>query len=311
MMPMLNNWLLRQIIGTLNLACPFILLYKFAPDFAFTVPGICFYSLLVGVYLIYVNYNSAKKQLASLLYRPTQNYQEEFNSEIARCGINPQGISIRYAYTGDSIAMTIFNGVILDPFVWKNLEDPERVKASEIVEKYIIPTLPQDKKALLAMIQNEVTPDAQKFIFRHELAHAFYNYSHKRILLTGTIGIFVTCLALIFARQIIPVLGGLYTFISCLVLSCILDLILGFLIVNFFFKTKVEYNADIFATKFSTQTEIEAAADYFEKYEETAQIYRNHTNRLLKFIPTTILIGYIDGISRAKYLRKIAKNKQA
>lgn len=300
---MLNHWFIRQIIGTLNLACPFILLYKFMPHFALTAYGIVFYSSLVGLYLIYINYNSAKKQLKTLLYRPSGSYREEFNSEIERCGLDHRNVSLRYAYTGDNVAMTIFNGIILDPLVWKNLEDPERIKASDVVEKYIIPTIAPDKLELLSNIQNKITTGAQKFIFRHELGHVFYNYSYKKILLSSLIGVFVTAVALVVAHQIMPRFDATYTFVICLALSCLLDLILGFLVVNLFFKTNVEYQADLFAAKFSNSQETEEAACYFENYEKAAQVYRNNTNSFLKFIPTTILTGYIDGVRRAQYLR--------
>lgn len=304
---MFNNQLFRQVFGTLNLACPFILLYKFAPNFALTTSGITLYGLLVGLYLIYSNYSAAQKQLKTLLYTPTVPHNQQFDQAIEHCRLDPKQVSIRYAYTGDNIAMTMFNSVILDPLVWKNIEDPELIKARDVVEKFIIPTLPDNKKALLNIIQKEMTPDAQKFIFRHELGHVFYNYSYKKILLMGAVGMLVACITLLFAKQVMPTLGEAGTFVICILLSCAVDLLLGFA-TNFFFKTKVEYNADIFATKFSTKAEIKAAAEYFEKYEQTAQAYRHSTNRFLNVIPTTILIGYIDGITRGKYLRDIAES---
>ena len=214
---------------------------------------------------------------------------------------------VRYAYTDDAVAMTLFNVIAVDQMLWSTIEDdPEALKAREVVEKYVLPNVPENKKEMHRVIKNNLTPNVQKFIFRHELAHVFYNYSYRRVLITSIIGAAATGIALTVAFNVKPILGGFVTILISICTGAIADILFSYA-TNFFFKSYEEKRADIFATRFSSKEEIEEAANFFEQYEQAARKYRAMLGSIMFKLPTTILNGYIDGICRAQYLRKIAR----
>jgi len=299
----------QQLSGSINISLPFIIFYYFAPQYALSFAGITVYSLLVGLYIAYVVYITTRNQAKSFLFIPTDDRKKQFDNEISRCGLDLKDVTIRYAYVDDAVALTFFNTIAVDPMVWSSIqEDPEALKAREVVEKYVIPSVPENKKELHNAISSNLSLAAQKFIFRHELAHIFYNYSTKRIVITGIMAAIAALAALFFAYKVIPILGGFFTLVACICLGALIDLLLGYA-VNYFFKSYEEKRADIFATRFSSKEEIKAAADFFENYEQAAQRYRKTIDSKIFSLPATIYGGYIDGITRAHYLREFAQLK--
>ncbi|MCL4361825.1 M48 family metalloprotease [Candidatus Dependentiae bacterium] len=252
-------------------------------------------------------YASTRNQSKGLLFAPTGVYKQQFIDEIIRCGLEPKKVLVRYAYTDDAVAMTLFNVIAVDQMVWNTIQDdPEALKAREVVEKHVLPNVPENKKEMHQVIKNNLTPNVQKFIFRHELAHVFYNYSYRRVLITSIIGAAAAGIALAVAFNANPILGGFGTLLISICAGAIADLLFSYA-TNFFFKSYEEKRADIFATRFSSKEEIEEAANFFEQYEQAARKYRETFGSIMFKLPTTIVNGYIDGMRRAQYLREIAR----
>ena len=77
---------------------------------------------------------------------------------------------------------------------------------------------------------------------------------------------------------------------------------------NVLFKYNEEKKADLFASKYSTTEEINAAANFFEEYQKYANEYQVSMG-IASRIPQVVLSGHPDGKSRACYLRNIATKK--
>lgn len=299
----------HQFQGVLNLSLPFVPFYFLFPQFALSLLGIAFYFLVVGIYVGYVTYTVAQNKANQFSFIPTGLHSKQFTDEIMRCGLDPKRVLIRYAYADDGIALTFINTIAVDPMLWSTIQDdPEALKARAVVEQHVIPTVDANKRELHGAIKSSLSEGAQKFIFRHELAHVFYNYSIKRSIIAGLVGVIVAALAFVFARNVIAEIGGFGAFSLGVCLAVCVDLLFAYMI-NFFFKSYEEKRADLFAAQFSTKDTLDEAADFFEQYEKAAQKYRDTIGNIIDKLPTTISIGYIDGVRRAQYLRKIAQSK--
>lgn len=297
----------QQLVGVINISLPFLCLYYLAPDYALSLVGIILYCFAVGAYVGYVVYASTRNQSKGLLFAPTDVYEQQFANEIILCGLDPKKVLVRYAYTDDAIAMTLFNVVVVDPMVWSTIQDDsEALKARDVIEKHILPSVAENKKEMHHAIKSNLTPNVQRFIFKHELAHVFYNSSYRRVFITSLMGATATSIALILAFKAKPILGGLGALLISICVGAIVDLLFAYA-TNFFFKSYEEKRADIFATRFSSKEEIESAAGFFEQYEWAARKYRETIGSIIFKLPTTIVNGYIDGVRRAQYLREIAR----
>ncbi len=300
---MIGSIILQQIIGISRLSVPFIILYSLFPRHVFSLLGIGLCALVMGTYLTYTTHKATKNLADGLKHVPSEQHMERFHREITQCGLQPKDICVRYAYADDGIAVTMLNTVAIDPMLWKGItDDPEFINAKNIIETHVIPTVPENKKTLHAKINETLSPQAQKFIFRHELGHVFHNYSNKRVLLTGVIGAVTACTGLLSAYAAITTLGGIGALLIGILVGSATDLVLSYSS-NLFFKAREEKKADVFAVQYSSKEEINAAADFFEQYEQYAQEYRNSTAGLMNSMPSTLLTGYTDGVTRANYLR--------
>ncbi len=300
---MIGSVILQQIIGVSRLSIPFVILYSLFPRHVFSLLGITLCSLVMGTYVAYATYQTTKNMADGLKHVPSDHYMEMFHGEITQCGLQPKDVCLRYAYADDGIAVTMLNTVALDPMLWKGItDDPEFIKAKDIIETHVIPGIPEEKRVLHAKINEALSPHAQKFIFRHELGHVFHNYSNKRILLTGVIGAVTACTGLLSAYAVITTLGGIGALLIGILVGSATDLVLSYSS-NLFFKAREEKKADMFAVQYSSKEEIHAAADFFEQYEQYAQEYKKSTSSLIASMPSALLTGHPDGITRSNYLK--------
>lgn len=300
---MIGSLILNEVINIARLSIPFVVLYSLLPRHLFSFLGIAISCLAVGAYVSYTYYKNTKNSVNRLQFIPSEQYMEPFHAEVTKCGLQPDKVCLRYAYNDDKIAQTMFNTIILDPMLWKGIaDDPTCIAVKEVLKTHVVPGIPDAKKNLQAHINEALCADAQKFIFRHELGHIVYNYSYKLIFVTGLIGIITTLLGLLAAYTLLPIVGGVVTLILSIMIASSTDLLLTYS-ANHFFKAREEKKADLFARTYSSKEEIDAAARFFECYEQYAQEYRAHTPSLLHSLPNTILTGYPDGATRANYLR--------
>ena len=299
-----GNILYQQLIGVINISIPLIALYFLFPQYLMSFWAIMLCSVIVGVYLANVIYRSTRQLAAGLKFIPSDPYLKFFNKEIEHCGLHAEEVFVRYAYADDGIAVTLLNTIAIDPMQWKgNEDDPEFVKAKSVIETHILPGVSENKKTLHTAIKKIISPDAQTFIFRHELGHIFFKYSLNRVIVVGVIGFIATCVGLMSTRVAMDSLGGFKALVLGMLVGTAVDLLLSYLS-NIFFKSREEKKADMFAAQMSSKQEIEAAADFFERYEQYAQEYRKSEGGLIAFMPTILLSGHIGGVGRARYLRK-------
>lgn len=301
------NTVIVDFLGCLNIALPIAVLYYYFPSFVLSLVGIVMLGFVVGASLFWLYYNQNIALTRRLQFSPSGDAAENFNTQIKAAGLNPQKVAVRYGYNDDQIGVTIFNMVVVDQMLWKNINDPEFLKAQEVIKMHILPTLSEAKKKQLAQINEALTEPAQKFIFKHELGHVADNYGYKKLLLIGLSGFISVVTALYFAAKFIGVFDSVSVFLSALFLLFFIDTISPYLI-NYFFKSYKELQADRFAAKYSTKEEINAAADFFEKYEVYAQEYRNVIGDS-SFIPLVFRVGYVESHERVKRLRKLAALK--
>jgi hypothetical protein len=300
--------LLQQISGVVNLSIPLILIYHFSPDFLLSYLGIILCSLAIGAYVASVAYFKSKNEMKSLTFAPSPDQTALFNKSIIACGLDPKTVDLRYAYAGDGIAITLFNTIVIDPMLWKDIDDPEFYKTREIIEKHVLPAVDEHKKKLHAQIDTILTSGVQEFVFKHELGHIVRQFSIRRIVMLGCIAALATSAALWAIWRTIAALGGFKAFFVGFIVGTCTDLLLSYAS-NVFFKAQEEKKADLFACTFSSREQIEKAADFFEQYEGYAQKYRDALSGIHTMVPSMILSGYIDGKSRARYLRDIAQDK--
>ena len=299
---------LNQIIGVLNLSFPIIVAYQFFPAFIFSSYGIGTCGLLIGSYVFYINYRQSKNLQSVLKYSPTGEVRQHFNDEITKCGMQPDDICLRYSYLNDNVASSTLNTICIDPMVWKGVEqDGDVVAIKDVIERGVLPAVPDQNKKFHGYIKSILSPDAQRFIFRHELGHTYHAYSFKMLVSLFIIGATATGIGMIAAVAIIPIYGGIAGTIIGLLVGGLSDILLGYAN-NAFLKVWQEWKADEFAVQFSSSQEIEAAADYFEKYEQEAQEFRKN-NFLLTYLPVTAVTGHPKGTVRAAYLRNSAKER--
>src|SRR3989344_7598439 len=92
----------QQLVGSINISLPFIFLYYLAPQYALSFVGIVLYSLAVGLYVAYLIQVTTKNQAKGFLFAPTGDFKQQFDNEIARCGLDPNDVVLRYAYSDDA-----------------------------------------------------------------------------------------------------------------------------------------------------------------------------------------------------------------
>ncbi|MDR3647031.1 MAG: M48 family metalloprotease [Candidatus Babeliales bacterium] len=250
-----------------------------------------------------MNYKISKTGIKALLYSPSQEYEKELEAEIIKCGVNPKSIIIRYGYTYECLATATFNTITLDPIIYsESHKDPQAIITKEIIEKHILPSQPEAVKDRLNMINEIFSPDAQRFVFKHELGHIVYNYSYKKLIWVGIIGFVMTYFGILATLSTVH-LNGLLSIFLGIAIASIIDLFLTYFS-NLIFKSQEEKKADLFAAKHSSAQEINAAANFFEKFYYIQADANKIAGGLYSKIPSIILSGHYNGKTRAKYLRK-------
>lgn len=308
---MIKSILYQEYASVVQLSLPLFIVCAsvqyHAPYLIYQPWFVIVWCVAMGVYIAYANYTNSRAQARGLKHMPTGEHMRTFHQAIMRCGLSPDRVAVRYAYTDDAVALTLFNTVVVDPMVWQEIDtDPEAIHAQTIITQYVIPGVSAYKKALHAKIKELVSVDAQNFIFKHELGHVARHYSCKRIVLHGTIGALATAAGFVTALAVVAPCGGLCAWLVGIVVAGAVDLILSYAS-NLFWKAGQEKNADMFACFYSTGKEIDAAADFFEQYETYAHEYRTAVG--LALIPGILLTGHADGHTRAGYLRRYARTR--
>ncbi|MFT6765918.1 MAG: hypothetical protein ACJAZS_000812 [Alteromonas naphthalenivorans] len=306
---MFLSLIINELYSFAVLSLPFVVAYMYRPQFILSITGALLCSLLIGLRTAFVHYKQADNLAKNLKYSPTGECKDYFDEQIKEAGLNPDDIALRYAYCDSSIAMTVFNTVMVDQMIWKSIDkDPICIEAQSIIKTHIQPTLPAHTKQLHIKINDALTPKAQRFIFKHELGHVVDHYSWKKIALNGVIGFAAMYSGFYVAQVLIAAYDGLLVFGAAVSAASFVGLSLTW-IGNALFKAPREKDADLFAAQYSSKEEVEAAADFFEKYEACSQEYRKAIGDTHSEIAPRFLMGYVSGQERVQYLRKIAASK--
>ena len=134
------NMLKREVLGIVNLSMPLIVVYQFYPMAITSLWGVLGCSLLVGLYVYYLNVKQSKNLVASLKYSPSEPYKQEWMRLVQSCNLSEDAVSLRYAYTAENTAMAVYQTLIIDPVVWTlSDQDPEAQKIKDIFQKFIDP----------------------------------------------------------------------------------------------------------------------------------------------------------------------------
>ncbi len=300
---MIKQILISEFKASIILAIPIIVITLIKPGIYSYKGSIILLSILMGCYITYLNYIQTKDIINALQFTPSDEYKEQFTKQIIECNLNPHDVNLKYAYNDDALAVIMFNTIAIDPFMFKNIDsDPEAIKVKTIVQNSILIGLPEIKKNLLLKFSDSLTILAQQFIFKHELGHLISHYSFKKIALIYLIATTSTFIGISTAYLLASSIPGALTILLGIITFTLIDLFLSY-ISNATFKYYEEKNADKFACKYSSKEEINAAADFFIKYEELANEYKKSMS-LISHIPQRILSGHPNGIERAKYLRE-------
>jgi hypothetical protein len=294
----------QQIIGIINLSTPVIILYQFCPSIFLVWYGQIVCALLVALYLLYLNRVAVQQNSAALLYTPTAHYKESLENMIRGCGLQPEEVQIRYAFTNESIAQNMENMVIIDPTLFSEYEnDPGANAVLTLFSTTFVRGLTPNGEMRIPAIKEILSSAAQHFIFKHELGHIYYNYTAKKLVVIGMIGFCAAYLAIVAAIKTVPVNGFLAILVGMTV-GCVVDLALSYWS-NIVFKLSQEKAADQFAVAHSTREDIEAAADFFRKHQEILDTYPEEG--FFANLPSVIKTGHQNGYDRAQTLRTLIK----
>lgn len=291
----------QQIIGTINLSIPVVILALAYPAFLHTTFGLIVSSVLMGGYILYLNYRATKNYAAVFTYIPSGECKEEFEEIIKACKLDPQQIHLRYGYTNEQIAFAAFSTIVIDPLLWQGItKDPVALEVKKILDAQVVPPLSDVQKNRMVKIHELFSAPAQHFILKHELGHVFHNYSKKKLVIIGIIGTCATYAAISAAFAVQHTSGILAVLVGIFV-GGLGDLVLSHAS-NVLFKVYEEKRADRFAVYYSSRNDAEAAADFFEQHHEILATHTDPKNILSK-LPSVIVSGHLSGKARADYIR--------
>ncbi len=296
---MIITLLKNQMIGVINLSVPLIILaWAYPPGLSSTF-GILMCSCLMGIYVLFLNYRSSKATATGLIFIPAGIFKENCEKTLSAAGVETEKLRIRYGYSQEGIALTIFNTLVIDPLIW-NVPDTEAQTVVDFIKVHI--PLSELQKTRIQKIRDCFTAGAQKFILLHEAGHFLQQDSTKKLISIGIISSIATAAGILTFLSI-----GSYAGAVCgMVVAGTLDLLLTYAS-NLLFRARQEINADFFAARTCSDAELEEAAAFFESYEA---IKNSHPEPgILAKVPSLILSGHLDGKKRAVFLRSLTKQQ--
>lgn len=295
----------QEAHGVFNLSMPIVVLAYFFPVIVSSQGAILLCCLIMGLYIGYLNYRVTKTQEAALKYVPSGIYKETLEQWISQCGVSLDAINLRYGYSGESIAIALFNTICLDPLIFTEFEhDGDAVKVKEIFALHIAPTVSELSKERMRVIRELCMPTVQRFIFMHELGHVVCRYTYKKLLVIALVGALAAYVGIMTAMLLLASVGW-WAVLAGMIAGGTVDLVLSY-VSNFIFKLREEKKADDFAVRYSVRQEIAAAADFFEKHQILLDTHKDRDS-ILKYLPSAIATGHPDGRARAQYLRFMAE----
>lgn len=303
----------QQIIGTITVSFPLIVIFYNFPALLQNPYSPIFGGIILGAHIWRLNYKKHAALEKGLLYVPSGAHKEMFENLIRSCNIDPNTITLKYAYTAQQIAMAMSRTVIIDPTTCVICSDD--ANAIPVVNVFTqiyaagLNTLQKERQ----LSQSQLTPEAQSFFFKHELGHIVDNYSYKKLWIIFAVGTTSTAIAIYTVKLLLPFTDSLATQSFAVIVGLFVGMFFDLFFTyssNYFFKVAAEKRADLFAAKHSTAQEITKVAHFFGREQELIETYKDPKNLLLK-LPSTILSGHPAGKTRQAYLLKLAENKKS
>ena len=301
------NLLIQEMNGIVHMAMPILIIAYVIPSAIANPYSSLIIAMIIAAWRVFLIYQQAKNEAVILKFEPTGEIRAELEELVRSCGMNPAAINLRYRFVNDMVAVTTFNLIGIDHMVWYGLEnDPQAMEAQEIIQRIMAFSLTPEQIENLTKIKQFLSPAAQRFIFRHELGHVYYQYTYKKLISVGLIITLFAYAGIRLGYSLYPTLG-VFAILVAIVAAGVLDIALSY-VSNYFFKTWAEKYADEFAARYSNAEEILAAADFFERYQEIIDTARKPWGIVAK-LPNSLLAGYPETPVRVAYLRGIAATK--
>ncbi|HSW75625.1 MAG TPA: M48 family metalloprotease [Candidatus Saccharimonadales bacterium] len=299
----------QQIIGTLTLSLYVIGLFYLFPSLLLHPLGPILVALILAAVVWRIQFSGHKAFQKALLYVPTGTHKEQFDALIRSCNIEPSMISLKYAYTAEQIAMAASNTIVIDPVLCSLCdEDSNGQIVKNVFAQHIEPHLTSTQKIRLSEFRKILTPQAQCFIFKHEIGHAVDNYSTKKLTVTFLTIMIAVYVGIITAKSLMFHYHAFVATVIGIVVFTLLDYMFPFLS-NVLFKLPAEKRADRFAARYSSADEIKAAAYFFKKHQEIINENPEPGNYLAR-LPSALISGHPDGKTRCVYLLRLADQKK-
>jgi hypothetical protein len=296
-----------SFIAYINFSIPIILIFYMFPALMFNNLADVMISIPMGIWIFYLHYMQLKTAQNSLLYVPSGRHKELFDSYIRLCNFDPSKVIIKYAYTGQQMGMAMGNTLIIDPTTCSICKDD--VNANPVLnvfhQLYEANLDELGKRRQSLQLQN-LTPEIQAFIFKHELGHIVGNYSYKELGVNFVIATLSFYGGISMAKFILSSFGILPAIFAGILAATFLDIFLT-LFSNLLFKVRAEKRADYFAAKYSSKEEIIQAAHFFVEEQEIIDVYKNSNDWVLK-LPIELYSGHPHAKSRKKYLLQLAEH---
>ncbi len=296
-------------IAYVNFSIPIMLIFYIFPALILNNLADLMISIPMGIWIFYLNYMQLRKGENSLLYAPSGRHKELFDSYIRLCNFDPSKVIVKYAYTAQQMGMAMGNTLIIDPTTCSICKDDLNANpVLNIFHQLYEPNLDElGKKRQSLQLQN-LTPEIQSFIFKHELGHIVDHYSYKKLGIIFVISTLSFYGGISITKFILPLFGFLPAIFSGILIATFLDIFLT-LLSNLLFKVRAEKIADRFAVKYSSKEEIIQAAHFFVEEQEIIEAYKNPNDWVLK-LPIELYSGHPNPKSRKKYLLQLAENKK-
>ena len=295
---------LKTLEGVCNLALITGVGFYFIPSLFFVWYGPLLVSFLGAIYIFWCHYKQSKNFQQQLQYAPSGEYDTKIKEIIKKCGVSPDNIKIRYAYTAGQIALINGNVLVIDPVLCSIADgDASSDAVKEIYRLHIAPTLTEQIKHGFSKRRELLSLDIQEFLIKHEVGHFVDHFSFKSLALTFLVG-FCLFYSGIVAAQLLLSYNVYIAILAGILTSTIVDIALQLFVVNYFFRYFSEKRADAFAVQHSSVDDAKATAIFFEKLQDITNSYNDYSF-ILKSLPQEVVSGHPTGAKRADHIRNL------
>lgn len=304
-------YLLQYCLIWIKVATPLIVIIWLFPEQMSTDLAMVITALCMGLLFAIDCYRSGIAMQGDRSADPTGITIDAIKAIMMQCNMDPKAIRVLYGYGYGSVAVHVYNMIIIDALIWVNFDkDMIFQKIQDELVKKVFPAQPDIQRRRINALRDILSPEVQQFIIKHELGHVYYaSIYYELLFVAAKIGT-VTYAALraglwVYRVQAYPLSVAVLLALAVSYLStCLIN---G--MANLFSGAYGELKADAFAAQYSTAAEIYAAADFFKQHQQIRDTICEAVWDPLGWIPYAIRYGYPSDSLRARQLRKCAEKK--